>query len=94
MVTAKVVTRKKPRTTSWAIAGLDSIRSGLSWFFKAAFCALALNTLVATYSHAAEGKKVTLTGEMIDTWCYVSQIMGSSEVVVGTAHHVLSLIHI
>ena len=40
---------------------------------------------------AADGKQVTLTGEMIDTWCYVSQIMGSSEVVTGTAHHVCAV---
>lgn len=42
-------------------------------------------------SIAADGKQVTLTGEMIDTWCYVSQIMGSSEVVTGTAHHVCAV---
>ena len=41
--------------------------------------------------HAIQGKQVTLTGEMIDTWCYVSQIMGSSSVVVGTAHHVCAV---
>ncbi len=46
---------------------------------------------MAGQSSAMEGKKVTLTGEMIDTWCYVSQIMGSSAVVTGTAHHVCAV---
>ena len=41
--------------------------------------------------HAAEGKQVTLTGEVMDTWCYVSQIMGPSEAVVGTTHHVCAV---
>ncbi len=50
-----------------------------------------LGTLSLSQSHAAGGDKVTLTGEMIDTWCYVSQIMGSSAVVTGTAHHVCAV---
>jgi hypothetical protein len=29
------------------------------------------------------GKRVSITGEIIDTWCYVSEIMFSE----GTAHH-------
>ena len=32
-----------------------------------------------------------MTGEMIDTWCYVSQIMGSSQAVLGTTHHVCAV---
>jgi len=69
-----------------------NIRTVSIWtVLRAAIYAIALNALFATHSHAAEGKKVTLTGEMIDTWCYVSQIMGSSEVVTGTAHHVCAV---
>ena len=34
---------------------------------------------------------VTLKGELIDTWCYVSQVMGSQKVVVGTSHHVCAV---
>ena len=36
---------------------------------------------------AAAGQRVQLTGEIMDTWCYVSEIMGASEAVLGTAHH-------
>lgn len=32
---------------------------------------------------AATPKRVTVSGQIIDTWCYVSQIM----IAVGTAHH-------
>jgi len=55
------------------------------------FCAVFLSALLVGKSNALEGRQVTLTGEMIDTWCYVSQIMGSSSVVVGTAHHVCAV---
>jgi len=58
---------------------------------KTATQAVALMALFYAHSHAAEGRKVTITGEMIDTWCYVSQIMGSSTVVTGTAHHVCAV---
>ena len=32
---------------------------------------------------AAEARQVTVTGEIIDTWCYVTEIMYA----LGTAHH-------
>lgn len=32
---------------------------------------------------AAQSKRVTVTGEIIDTWCYVTEIMYG----LGTAHH-------
>ncbi len=38
-----------------------------------------------------EGEKKTITGEVMDTWCYVSQIMGGSDFVVGTTHHVCAV---
>ncbi len=36
-----------------------------------------------TTANAAEGKRVTVTGEIVDTWCYVTEIMYAE----GTAHH-------
>lgn len=47
--------------------------------------AVLLVTLGATWSaaDAAQAKRVKVTGEMIDTWCYVTEIMYS----IGTAHH-------
>ncbi len=40
---------------------------------------------------AADGERKTITGEVMDTWCYVSQIMGPSDFVVGTSHHVCAV---
>jgi hypothetical protein len=34
-------------------------------------------------SYAAEGKRVRVTGEVIDSWCYITEIMYP----LGTAHH-------
>lgn len=39
-------------------------------------------------AHAAqEPQRVTITGEIMDTWCYYSGVMGGKDVVVGSAHH-------
>lgn len=38
-------------------------------------------------SAPAFAQKTTLTGEIIDTWCYLSGVMGGAESVVGTSHH-------
>jgi len=38
---------------------------------------------VAASSQAAEGKRVRITGEVIDSWCYLTEIMYP----LGTAHH-------
>ncbi len=40
---------------------------------------------------AAEGERVTITGEAIDTWCYFSGVMGGPDAVVGSAHHTCAL---
>jgi len=45
--------------------------------------ALALAFGVATAAGAATAKRVTVSGEVIDTWCYVTEIMYGE----GTAHH-------
>ncbi len=47
----------------------------------AALCAALAG--LAGVAQAAEAKRVTVSGELVDTWCYVSEIMYS----VGTAHH-------
>ena len=48
----------------------------------AAVCALAVLSLSAGNAIAA-GKRISVTGEVIDTWCYLTEIM----VPEGTAHH-------
>jgi len=40
---------------------------------------------------ATEGKRVTLKGELIDTWCYFSGVMGGPDAVVGSAHHTCAM---
>ena len=43
----------------------------------------ALSSFTLSSTHAAEGQRVTLTGELIDTWCCASEIMYA----LCTAHH-------
>lgn len=40
---------------------------------------------------AAEGERIQITGEIIDTWCYFSGVMGGPDAVTGTAHHTCAL---
>lgn len=46
---------------------------------------LAMNTA------AAEGERIRIKGEIIDTWCYYSGVMGGPDAVTGTAHHTCAL---
>lgn len=39
----------------------------------------------------ASGQRITVTGEIIDTWCYFSGVMGGPDAVQGTAHHTCAL---
>jgi hypothetical protein len=50
---------------------------------------LAMATLAAVPAHAEQ--RVRVTGEIIDTWCYLSGVMGGPEAVVGTAHHTCAI---
>lgn len=51
-----------------------------------------LTILTAFTAHAApEGKRMQLRGEMIDSWCYYSGVMGSPESTLGTAHHTCAM---
>lgn len=47
--------------------------------------------LSAVPALAAEGKTVEVTGEIIDTWCYFSGVMGGPDAVVGSAHHTCAM---
>ena len=40
---------------------------------------------------ATEAKPVEIKGEIIDTWCYLSGVMGGEDAVIGTAHHTCAL---
>ena len=47
--------------------------------------------LSASSAFAAEGEAITVKGEIIDTWCYMSGVMGPQDTVVGSAHHTCAL---
>lgn len=47
--------------------------------------------LAAAPVAAAEGERIQVRGEIIDTWCYYSGVMGGPEAVVGSAHHTCAL---
>ncbi len=52
---------------------------------------LMMFTLAATPALAVDGERIQVTGEMVDTWCYFSGVMGGPEAVVGSAHHTCAL---
>lgn len=52
---------------------------------------IGLCGILALPAAAAEGERITVTGEIIDTWCYYSGVMGGPDAVVGTAHHTCAL---
>ena len=51
----------------------------------------ALLALLAGPALAADGERIKVTGEVIDTWCYFSGVMGGPEAVTGSAHHTCAL---
>ena len=58
---------------------------------KSKLLGLALMALASPAAAADEGKRVQVTGEIMDTWCYFSGVMGGPDAVVGTAHHTCAL---
>lgn len=46
---------------------------------------------VAANAGAAKAQVVEVKGEIIDTWCYLSGVMGGPDAVVGSAHHTCAL---
>jgi hypothetical protein len=58
---------------------------------KAIGIAGALMSFGTPSAAADEGTRVQITGEIMDTWCYFSGVMGGPDAVVGTAHHTCAL---
>jgi hypothetical protein len=58
---------------------------------KKLIAAAAIALALPSAGIAAEGERVTVRGEAIDTWCYFSGVMGGPEAVVGSAHHTCAL---
>ena len=44
-----------------------------------------------TAQAAAQAKAIEIKGEVIDTWCYFSGVMGGEDAVIGSAHHTCAL---
>lgn len=42
-------------------------------------------------AQSVEGTRIQVTGEIIDTWCYYSGVMGGPDAVVGSAHYTCAL---
>lgn len=47
--------------------------------------------MLATPATAATAETVDIRGEVIDTWCYLSGVMGGPDSVTGSAHHTCAL---
>jgi hypothetical protein len=58
------------------------------------FAAAGIFTCFANVSlafSATQAKPIEIKGEIIDTWCYLSGVMGGEDAVVGSAHHTCAL---
>ncbi len=67
---------------------MQSIRQSLKALAISGFALLSM----FTSAHAAvEAQSVEIKGEIIDTWCYFSGVMGGEDAVIGTAHHTCAL---
>ncbi|WP_193345391.1 hypothetical protein [Jannaschia sp. CCS1] len=53
--------------------------------------ALAAALMLAASPVLADGHATTIRGEVIDTWCYFSGVMGGPDAVQGTAHHTCAI---
>ncbi len=58
---------------------------------RSILASIALAAMAALPAYAAEGKRIEIKGELIDTWCYFSGVMGGPEAVVGSAHHTCAM---
>lgn len=52
---------------------------------------LLMACFAAMPAAASEGTRIQVTGEIIDTWCYYSGVMGGPDAVVASAHHTCAL---
>ena len=55
--------------------------------FRMAILALLGALVFPTVAGAATPERVQITGEVMDTWCYLSEVMGGDDAVLGSAHH-------
>ena len=67
------------------------VRNRMHALLATAFVALLAIAPLAPAKAATEAKTVEITGEIIDTWCYLSGVMGAPDSVTGSAHHTCAL---
>lgn len=63
----------------------------ISMMRKMLFGAVAMVAFSTQGHAAADGTRVQVTGEIMDTWCYLSGVMGGPEATLGTAHHTCAM---
>ena len=51
----------------------------------------AMPSFASAANAAIEAKPIEIKGEVIDTWCYLSGVMGGEDAVIGSAHHTCAL---
>ena len=56
-------------------------------FLKSTLAASVVALSATSGFAATEPTRVQVTGEIMDTWCYYSGVMGGRESVVGSSHH-------
>ena len=52
---------------------------------------MLLAGMTALPAAAAAPQRIQITGEVMDTWCYISGVMGGPDAVVGTSHHTCAI---
>ena len=63
-----------------------------AWFRGGVLTAcFSLASVAGFTAQAAEGERVQITGEVMDTWCYLSGVMGGPEATLGTSHHTCAI---
>ena len=56
-------------------------------FLKSTLAASIVAASSVSAFAATEPQRVQVTGEIMDTWCYYSGVMGGRDAVVGSSHH-------
>jgi len=69
----------------------STVRSTMRSIMRSAVQGAALALALGATAQAAGGERIRVTGEVIDTWCYFSGVMGGAEAVQGSAHHTCAL---
>lgn len=67
------------------------MRISKSILSMAAGAAVAAFAAAVPVKAATPGEVIEIKGEVIDTWCYFSGVMGGPDAVTGSAHHTCAL---